>query len=475
MSAQAKFETLFDDRISEIIQVVRKCRVARKSRSTRSAHAPSLPWKHCDRCGRKCRSWGRRGCPQQLRAQTAAPVIQPITERTTPISKAKEPLSLDVVQGIRERFSTANWQSAGDDGVFINMHLPSFNPVDIAMPSHPVRELERNIRPELPSITFTMEDGSQSVSLDDYVYGDNRTQAVMMAYQGKVVYEAYPGMNPWNYHIWASALKTCVGTLALILEREGLIDIEQPITTYAKELAGTAWDAVSVRNALNMASGLDVEETTAAFSDPNSWIEQFFGKLLAGEGTAWIDELRESKPLAGEAPGDRFRYSTAITQVLVLAVQNASNLRYIDLFNDRIWSRIGCKNQFMVGLAVDGTAFGGGLNLTTPEDMLRYAMIYTPSWHIVSTERVVGDDLVRRIQTLGDPAAYQSSVEETAHAQWFGETGQRNCAQWDVVFADGAMFKHGNMHQGIYADPGRDFSAIYFSTSPNDRPDFGPG
>jgi CubicO group peptidase (beta-lactamase class C family) len=85
----------------------------------------------------------------------------------------------------------------------------------------------------------------------------------MIAYKGKVIYEAYPGMNPWNYHIWASASKTAVGTLALILEREGLIDIEQPITTYATELAGTPWDAVSVRNALNMATGLaDVEEST---------------------------------------------------------------------------------------------------------------------------------------------------------------------------------------------------------------------
>ena len=68
----------------------------------------------------------------------------------------------------------------------------------------------------------------------------------------------------------------------MILEREGLIDIEQPITTYPKELAGTAWDAVSVRNALNMASGLDVEETTAAFLDPNSWIEQFWFPAISG-------------------------------------------------------------------------------------------------------------------------------------------------------------------------------------------------
>ena len=61
-----------------------------------------------------------------------------------------------------------------------------------------------------------------------------------------------------------------------------------------------------------------------------------------------------------------------------MAVQNASNLRYIDLCQWPYLVEVGAKNQFMVALAVDGTAFGGGINLSTPEDFLRYAMIYTP-------------------------------------------------------------------------------------------------
>ncbi|WP_204115711.1 serine hydrolase domain-containing protein [Shimia biformata] len=414
--------------------------------------------------------------PTAARAKDAAkPVITPITERTTPISKAKLPLSLEEAKGVRERFSVANWQSAGDDGVYVNMHFPSFKPTDIAMPSHPPRELERDIRPELETMTFTREDGSQSDTLHDYVFGENRTQAVMMAHKGKVVYEAFPGMNPWDYHIWMSASKTCVGSLCIILESEGRMDLEKPVTDYAVELAGSAWDMVSVRNALNMASGLNVEETTEAFSDPTSWIEQFFGTLFAGEATKWIELLKVVEPLEGEKPGDRFRYSTSITQVLVLAAQNASGLKYADLFNDRIWSKIGVKSQYMVGLASDGTAVGGGLNMTTPEDMLKYAMIFTPSWNVVSDEQVITDDLRKRIQTLGDPAAYKGSTEEGYHAQWFGEKGERNSAQWDVVFPDGAMFKHGNMHQGIYADPARDFCGMIFSTSPNEMPDYTPG
>jgi catechol 2,3-dioxygenase-like lactoylglutathione lyase family enzyme len=35
----------------------------------------------------------------------------------------------------------------------------------------------------------------------------------------------------------------------------------------------------------------------------------------------------------------------------------------------------------------------------------------------------------------------------------------------DGVFEDGALWKHGNLGQGIYIDPARDFVGVYFSTN----------
>lgn len=35
----------------------------------------------------------------------------------------------------------------------------------------------------------------------------------------------------------------------------------------------------------------------------------------------------------------------------------------------------------------------------------------------------------------------------------------------DVAFVNGAMYKHGNVGQGIYVDPGRDVVGVYFSTN----------
>jgi hypothetical protein len=86
---------------------------------------------------------------------------------------------------------------------------------------------------------------------------------------------------------------------------------------------------------------------------------------------------------------------------------------------------------------------------------------------VVAQEQIVSDRLLKSIQTLGNPEAYRDSTEEEYGINWFGEKPMTNTAQWDHLFSDGAMFKHGNMGQGIYVDPARDFCGMYFGLAPN--------
>jgi hypothetical protein len=51
------------------------------------------------------------------------------------------------------------------------------------------------------------------------------------------------------------------------------------------------------------------------------------------------------------------------------------------------------------------------------------------------------------------------------HRGYFGEDPESNSFQFDDVSADTAMFKHGNVGQGFYVDPGRDVIGVYFSTN----------
>jgi CubicO group peptidase (beta-lactamase class C family) len=385
--------------------------------------------------------------PGAVRAQTTAPtaagsssvaagkpVITAITSITDPISKAKNPLPLDFIKAARERFSFPNWQAGGDDSVYYNMHIPEFFNCGIAVPVMEARELKRKINRHLDDLTFKAKDGSTTPKLKDYLAGPKRVQAMIMAHKGRVVFEAYPGMNPTDMHIWMSASKTTFGLMVMYLEADGKVDMEKPITAYATQLKGTAWDKVSLKNAMNMATGLDIEESFANLTNPKSWIGKFFTAMMStGAAGDWIQVMREAEPLPGEPAGTYMRYSTAITQALALVVENVSNLSYADYFQKRVWSKLGVKDPFLVALLSDKTALAGGGNFTAIEDFLRYAMIYTPSWKKVSEERIVTDALLKRIQTLGDPKAFEGCTEQQYGHEWFGELAERNSAQWDDV------------------------------------------
>jgi hypothetical protein len=56
-------------------------------------------------------------------------------------------------------------------------------------------------------------------------------------------------------------------------------------------------------------------------------------------------------------------------------------------------------------------------------------------------------------------ANYEGLIED------FGEAPMANSMQFDAVFNDGALHRHGNLGQGIYIDPERDFVGVYFSTN----------
>lgn len=420
------------------------------------------------------------------------------------MKKWKVPPTLDFVSGAVKRWSFPNWQSGNDDSVYYNLNIPSFFKTKICMPPAETSVLEREINADLLNLTFHDESaGASTVPLKEYLVGPKQVQAMMMMHKGKVVFEIYPGMNTNSMHVWMSASKTSVGLLCCLLWEEGKLDFDKSVSEYVPELAvsprhscyyvdysyvltsmlkshtlmcflsccfkGTAWSNVTMKNVMNMCSALEIEETFESLTTPGSWIGKFFTSVMEPGKGEWREIMKEVVPIKGEKPNEIFRYSTANTQVLVLAIENITQMPYEEFFNQRIWSKIGAKYPFMVGLAPDNTPVGGGLNVTTPQDFLRYAMIFTPYWNVVSKEQIVSNKVLKYIQDMGNPACYTKSEERGYGFRWFGEYPQKNTAQWDHAFPDGAMFKHGNMGQGIYVDPKRDFCGIYFGLASNDE------
>ncbi len=391
-----------------------------------------------------------------------------------PVSAAKKPFSNDFIAEAHRYWGNFHWQMGGDHALYYNSHLSEFLPMALTPPVGEVSQLQRELIPGVKETTFVRGDSSTSIPLDKYVMdGNMRVQAVMILHKGKIVYEAYPGLNPEQTHFWASVSKTTVGLLATMLEEDGLIDLNKPVTAYAKQLAGTEWDKVTVINALNMSVGLDIQEDLKALADPMSMFQRFaaadFGVPNgAGVIETDVEVLRDAKPLVGEDPGKVARYSTLTTKVLVYVIEGASGRSFTDLLGEKVWSKIGARQAFMVGLGADGVAGAYGLNYTILEDLARYALIYTPSWKVVSKSPVVSPEVLKALQTSGNHEAYMAGDWSRGWvSDVFGaDMPDFNSRQFDAVWADGAMFKHGNLFQGIYLDPMRDVIGVFYSTTP---------
>ena len=409
----------------------------------------------------------------------------PGAKPTLPVSAAKKPFDNAFIAEARKYWGNFHWQMGGDHALYYNTHLSEFLPMALTPPVGDVSQLKRSPVASVKKTTFVRGDGSTSIPLNEYVMNDkSRFQAVMILHKGKVVYEAYPGLNPERPHFWASVSKTTVGLLVSMLEEDGLIDVNKPVTDYAKQLAGSGWDKVSVINALNMSVALDILESTKTQTDPRSMFQRFaaadFGVPNAdGVVEDEVAVLREAKPLPGEEPGDAARYSTLTTKVLVYVIEGASSRPFTDLFGEKVWSKIGARQAFMVGLGADGVAGAYGLNYTTLEDLARYALIFTPSWKAVSKTEVVSPKVLKALQTSGSHEAYLAGdYPKTGWVQdAFGKDMPSSVSrQFDANWTDGAMFKHGNLNQGMYVDPMRDVVGVYYSTTPvTGDPDLLPG
>ncbi len=390
---------------------------------------------------------------------------------TMPVSAAKEAFDPKFVQSAFDSFESFHAQMGGDHTLYYLTNWSTFMRTDMVTPHAQQIELKRNINKEIGDIVVKT-DSEGEVKMDDYFeHPTFRHQGVMMIHKGQVVYEAYPGMNPTDSHIWMSSSKTLTGLLVAMLVEEGKLDLNAPVTQYATELKGTSWDKVTVLNLVNHTSGLDHEETNTSILDPNGVFVRFVRATL---GTTqpneklenWRDVLKEVQPLAGEKPGERFRYSSLNTQVMGMVIENVTNSRWSDVVEERIWSKLGARMPLQVHLAPDGTPLNMAIISSTLEDFAKYATLYTPSWNKVAHAQVVTPSLLKQIRDAGDPKAFKGGAKEKQALGLFAETPLKAAYQFDFIFDDGAMYKHGNTGQGIYVDPERDFAAVYFSATP---------
>jgi CubicO group peptidase (beta-lactamase class C family) len=155
----------------------------------------------------------------------------------------------------------------------------------------------------------TLRDAIEPLFSEDGVEASGETRALLVLHDGRVVAERYaPGYGPHSRQLSWSLAKTVTAVLAGIMVSDGRLALDEPVPVPAWRHGADPRGAITLRQMLNMASGIDHKE-----QGPPEQSDSL--RMLVGDGAGDMARYAESKPLA-DVPGRRFRYNSATTLIL---------------------------------------------------------------------------------------------------------------------------------------------------------------
>ncbi|MEV0293513.1 serine hydrolase [Nocardia sp. NPDC050710] len=209
-------------------------------------------------------------------------------------------------------------------------------------------------------------------TLDRYVT-DTRIAGLLVLEDNAIVHEHY-AMGNTETSRWTSAsiAKSFTGTLIGAALADGAIaSLDDPIPRYVPELGDSAYKDNTIRQLLEMSSG--VEWTEAGATDPygDNDIARMF-QAVYGYQPGAVMELMRTRPRAA-APGSVFNYSTGESYVLSAVVANATGKTASDYLSEKIWRPAGMEaDAYWILDAPGGREMGGSCIQATLRDFGRF-------------------------------------------------------------------------------------------------------
>lgn len=295
--------------------------------------------------------------------------------------------------------------------------------------------------------------GDSTLTLDR-ILDLNRVAAILVLDSGRVALERYRyGNTPRTRWMSMSIAKSITSTLIGAAVREGRIAaITDPVTKYVPALAGSAYDGVSVRDVLMMASGVQWSER---YTDPTSDRRRLLEAQIAQRPGGLLDVMR-SLPRAAP-PGTKNVYSTGETQVAAEIVRGATGRSLSEYLSERIWQRAGMETEARWWIdSSDGIEIGGSGLSATARDFGRFGLFILDDG-IVGADTILPAGWVREATT---PKVLKDGTPRLYGYLWW--TGTTPDAKRDEAY--NAQGIHG---QYLYINPTTRTVIVVLSAQPH--------
>ena len=334
-------------------------------------------------------------------------------------------------------------------GHFLNMN-DTFNSREVNR-AGPVFELPPSEQPITLPQEFSFE--GLSLSVDEFL-NTTGTNGLLVLHNDEVKFERYyQGHSAQGRHIsWSMAKSFTSALLGVAIDEGHIKSIQQPVTDYVPMLKGSGYDGVSIKDVMQMSSGVKFNED---YGDFYSDIKRM-GRIFAMSGA--LDEFVASLTRERE-PGTLNHYVSMDTQVLGMVLAAATDRSITDYMEEKLWHKLGVeKNAYWL---IDSTGMEmafGGLNVTL-RDYARFGRLYLNlgNWN---GEQLVPKQWVLDSWTMDAPHLLPKEKSAETGLGWgYGY-------QWWIP-AEGEYMAVGVYNQFIYIKPDQNLVIVKNSSNPS--------
>jgi len=178
-------------------------------------------------------------------------------------------------------------------------------------------------------------------SLDEY-FTRNFVTGFLILHNDQIVLEKYFHGAVQNSRFLSQSLSKSIVSILIgaAIEDGAIKSIDDPVVKYLPYLLGSGYRNVTVKNLLQMSSGVNYSED---YRDPKSGAALIGAALLTGNPS--FKNYAQSIQPTNIPPSTKFEYQSVNTQVLGLLLEKVTGKRLNEYAQEKLWSKIGAQSD----------------------------------------------------------------------------------------------------------------------------------
>ena len=232
--------------------------------------------------------------------------------------------------------------------------------------------------------------------VEDWIERTDTTGLLVIKDEEIAFEKYYQGNQESTRTISMSVAKSFVSFLVGVALEEGKIkSLHDPVDSYVPILKGSGYEGVSLKNVLQMSSGV-------RFTEDYGDLKSDLVRLVAAFTTGSLNEFVANLPSERKA-GTYNKYVSTDTQVLSMVLAAATGKRLTEYMQEKLWSRLGAEYDAEWLTDTTGTEMAfGGLNAAL-RDYAKLGLLYLNQGRNFKGEQLVSPEWVKASVTPDAP------------------------------------------------------------------------